>query len=517
MSQHLLLDWSTTGVVVSLLESGAGKAGVSGTRPAPGRLIYWQRLPNDERLDEQLSRIVAKHRFSKASCGVMVGRDVAELRPLALPPVPDNELPDIVRFQAIRSFASAGDRAVVDYLITDRTATGVQVLVAATSGAKLQPIRQAVEAAGLKVQSIVLRPTLTAAWVRSQIAPPDGWQVIVDVGEAATDLIYVRGGEVQVVRTVRTTPGALASQDGAQSLAGEIRRGLIAGRSGSEPTQVLVIGGGGERLQTALADEAVVQAVPIRLGGDAAGDAAGDVDGDVDGGPPHAAAILGLVNGASPTICFENPRRRVEPVSPARRYGPVGVAAALAVLAIGGYIWNQLRSLDRQIQAMQSANGDLAQRITKDAPKLQRTATVDRFLDADVAWAGQLATLAQSLPPAEELIVRQISGSSDDRAGGGQMILAGAATSPEVIAKIEQSIRRRGYEVDGQGANEIESQDAYRWRIRETVRFDPAAIRRERLEAIDAVANGTPSSIANSGGENSEKTTGNRSEKESGS
>ncbi len=479
MTQHLVLDWSARRVVAILVQANA--VAKTGRHVLAAEEVDWvdvQTLPRDERLGQRLAELVAEHRFGKATCSVLVGRDVAEVRPLSLPPVPDGELPDIVRFQAIRSFASAGDRAVVDYLVTGRQPTGVAVLVAATGGAKLQPIRQTVEAAGLKVAAITLRSTATSAWWSARSDDTAGWEVIVDIGDEVTDLIYRRGGVVQMIRTVRS------GEDPIATLAGEIRRGAIACGADSETVEVVLLDrDDAQTLQSALGSSFVVDSV-----------AAGR-----EGQPPsHAAAVLGVVGGAGPTICFENPRRRVEPISPVRRYGPVGVAAALVALALVGYVWSGLRQLDRQIATQSDANADVAQRIAKAAPRLQRTAAVDRFLDGDVAWAKHIATLSETLPPAEELIVRSLAGSSDERVGGGQMTITGAVTSPETIAKIEQSVRQGGFEITGQGATEIESQDAYRWRVRETVFFDVNQVRRDRLTAIDEAAN--------SGGEKSEKT-----------
>ncbi len=65
-----------------------------------------------------LRAAIAKRGLENTETLVAIGRGQAELRELQLPPVPDDELPDMVRFQAIRSFASAGESATVDFLVT---------------------------------------------------------------------------------------------------------------------------------------------------------------------------------------------------------------------------------------------------------------------------------------------------------------------------------------------------------------------------------------------------------------
>ena len=58
---------------------------------------------------ETLRDAIAQRSLTRTDTLVAIGRGKAELRELQLPPVPDDELPDMVRLQAIRSFASAGD------------------------------------------------------------------------------------------------------------------------------------------------------------------------------------------------------------------------------------------------------------------------------------------------------------------------------------------------------------------------------------------------------------------------
>ncbi len=63
---------------------------------------------------ETLRRAISQRGLERTDTLVAIGRGKAELRELQLPPVPSDELPDMVRFQAIRSFASAGESATVD-------------------------------------------------------------------------------------------------------------------------------------------------------------------------------------------------------------------------------------------------------------------------------------------------------------------------------------------------------------------------------------------------------------------
>ena len=97
----------------------------------------------DGNIDEALRQAVSERGLQNTETLVAIGRGKAELRELQLPPVPDDELPDMVRFQAIRSFASAGDSATVDFLVTKRTESGIEIIAAADDHQQWRQLRLA--------------------------------------------------------------------------------------------------------------------------------------------------------------------------------------------------------------------------------------------------------------------------------------------------------------------------------------------------------------------------------------
>ena len=65
---------------------------------------------------------------------VGIGREQVQIVLLSLPPAPLEELPELVRFQAERSFTSLGNDAALDYIpLEGDAATPHQVLAAALS------------------------------------------------------------------------------------------------------------------------------------------------------------------------------------------------------------------------------------------------------------------------------------------------------------------------------------------------------------------------------------------------
>src|SRR6188472_1408962 len=79
-----------------------------------------------------LAKALADHGISRSEALVAVGRANIELRFLSTPPVPEEELPEVVRFQAVRSFTTFGDEWPLDFVPLEPNADGgMNVLAAA--------------------------------------------------------------------------------------------------------------------------------------------------------------------------------------------------------------------------------------------------------------------------------------------------------------------------------------------------------------------------------------------------
>src|SRR5262245_38606213 len=63
-----------------------------------------------------IGQALAQHRMGKMTTLVGVGRANIELKRLTLPPSPADELPDLVRFAALREFNSLDDSWPLDFL-----------------------------------------------------------------------------------------------------------------------------------------------------------------------------------------------------------------------------------------------------------------------------------------------------------------------------------------------------------------------------------------------------------------
>lgn len=434
---------------------------------------------------------------------VAIGRGKAELRELQLPPVPQEELPDMVRFQALRSFATVGENSTVDYLVTKQLDAGIEVIAAAVAPQSLEAIRAGTEPSGLRLKRIGLRPLAAAALHLARHSESDrGEVVLIDLLPESAEIVIARDGQVVFVRTVRMPSSESAR---AKALAGELKRSLLACGVTSQLRSVILWG------------TADVHADEIPGLEEAAGCSVQVINPFdlVDSNrklnlPKHVgrlAPLIGLLlaDEVAPErlIDFLNPRKpEVKAVSPYRKLVVGGIpVAACALLAF--IIYQRMANLDSQIEELRQGNSAMQADVKLADESLAKTETVDAFLDGDVNWLSEIRRMAMEMPPSDQMIIRGVSASVDARKGGGTLKIEGGAVNPAVIDEFEKSLRDENHQVSGTGASEQKTEDAYRWEFSESIAVTASSIRDARYIGIsEKMVAATDSSSENGEAEN---------------
>ncbi|MEX2174380.1 MAG: hypothetical protein WD872_08460 [Pirellulaceae bacterium] len=427
-----------------------------------------------------LAKALAEHGVSRAETLVAVGRASIELKFLSTPPAPPEELPDLVRFQAMRQFTSLGDDWPLDFVPLSPSADGgSNVLAAAISPELVQQIRQTASAAGLHVSRLVLRPFSTASLLEAETA--DGkCRMIVDLLRDDADLTVLIGEQVIFPRTVRL-PAAAEPEVLARVLLGEGRRTIIAAQNqlgGRRVEEVVIFGDG-------LHHSSVKQVLEKELGlsvklvdpFDRVEWAEGTKAKKPDY-PGTFAPLLGMLldeaAGPAHAIDFLQPRRK--PAAPNRRRTLIAVgSAAAAVLLLGfAFMQWQLWSLDSQITRLTGERND-QQKLAKASAKPRADAEkLAQFSRGDITWLDELARLSQRFPPAEAARIEDFSASYETRGGGGGKItLGGVADQPQTIRNIEQQISDERHTVTPGGTQIDPEAGPLKWRYKEIVSIAP--------------------------------------------
>ena len=106
----------------------------------------------------QLAAVLAEQGLTGCDALVAVPRSSIELRTLTLPHAPPEEIPDMVRFQAMQAFTSIGDDWPLDYVELDAHEESINVLAAVVSPKLVEQMQEVCAASELKMRCLVLRP-----------------------------------------------------------------------------------------------------------------------------------------------------------------------------------------------------------------------------------------------------------------------------------------------------------------------------------------------------------------------
>jgi hypothetical protein len=435
---------------------------------------------NDAEIGRVLAKALSEYGVARSDTLVAVGRSSIELKFLSTPPAPPEELPDLVRFQAMRQFTSLGDDWPLDYVPLEPNADGgSNVLAAAISPELVDQIRQTTSAAGVHLQRLVLRPFSAASLLRSETA--DGkCRMVVDLLKDDADLTVLIGPQVIFPRTVRLPPGA-EPEILARVLLGEGRRTMIAAQNqlgGRRVEEVVIFGDG-------LHHSAVKQllekelSLPVTLRDPF--DRVEWVDPARAKRPEYPgtfAPLLGLLLDEAANqphaLDFLHPRKRPPKANRNRQYAIAGGAAAAALLLGFGFIQWQLWSLDKQIRTLGQQRAQQEKAAKASVKPREEVAAVERFLKSDVTWLDELRYLSEESPPAGSLQVNVLNAQFEQKLGGGKITVEGIADKPETISQLEMAVRDESRKIIPAG-KEFDTKLAgkLQWKFKEDVVIVP--------------------------------------------
>ena len=161
MAKSIILEWDPSNVRVAVGASSAAS-------PALSRLVTFPMDNGDESdevvtIAESLAAGLDEQKVGRGDATVIVERAAAELRVLVVPPVPEEEFPSVVNFQANREFSSLAEGWLLDYIRLPGLPNGQsRVLAGAISPQVAAQIRGGCEKAGLSLKKVILRPFAVA-------------------------------------------------------------------------------------------------------------------------------------------------------------------------------------------------------------------------------------------------------------------------------------------------------------------------------------------------------------------
>jgi len=431
----------------------------------------------------RIAAALAARHLGRLDTLVAIGRTNIELRKLTFPPVPDEELPDVVRFQALREFNALEANWPLDFIpIEEVPEQPRSVLAAAIDPELVGQVQQTCGAAGLKPRRLLLRPCAAASLLcrggGDRLRPVT---LLIDLLMDEADLTVVCDRQVVFLRTARLQGDPLVDEGAAQALLGEIRRTVAAAQNqlSGRLIESLVLCGSGT-LHTELA--AVIRrqfGTATELFDPFSGvTLSAELERALPDHPGRFAPLLGALldetDEARHAIDFLHPRQRPAPPSRNRLYVAVGgglVALAVA-LAIGGTFYGNHLKAEIADLAGQSTALDAE---VQDASKVRSSATeIGKWAESDFCWLEELRWLSENFPSAQDAMLTEMQMQPRVRDGKtvGGVTIKGLAQSVEAIRQGEANLRDERHQIIGNEATEERSERSYAWRFSSSLFVD---------------------------------------------
>ena len=448
MPRFLALEWNETEARVAVAASRAGRVAFEHAFTVDLRPGQSDAEAPEVDAGERIAAALAARRITRVGALVAVGRSDVELRRLSLPPAPDDELPELVGFQAMREFNVLGDDWPLDFLSIDEDPQQPRnVLAAAINPELVEKIRGTCQAAGVKPSRLVLRPCAAASLVCRQQPPKPGQvRLLVDLLADEADLTVMVAENVVFLRRARLHGDPVTSAEASESLVAEVRRTMVASQNQlrGERVESVLLCGSGEQYTTLV--ESIREQIPAPLElFDPFGELGleGDLRRNLPDHPGRFAPLLGVLwdelDGTPHAFDFLHPRRRAEPPSRRNTYALGGLAAAALVVLLLGYGWLQSYLLKAEIARLEKDSNSLDRQVEQATETQQACDDIEQWMSTNVVWLDELRWLSEKFPDAQDAMLTQLTLSVSS--GRGEITVDGQAKSVEAATRLDRGLQ----------------------------------------------------------------------------
>jgi Tfp pilus assembly PilM family ATPase/Tfp pilus assembly protein PilN len=434
----------------------------------------------DPQIGEKINAALDQRGVKRAEALVAIGRAAVELKQLSFPPVPDEELPEMVRWQATREFHSLGEDWPLDYMpLTSASGEQRVVLAAAINPELLAQFHQGCQLAGVKPKRLVLRPSAAASlFLRRADANEHQVRLIVDLLSEEVDLTVLVERDVVFLRTARLPTEGYTPAERTRQLLAEIRRTMAAAHNqlGARRVQAIYVAGSQAENAELVARMEQELTLPVRLFEPFAEvQLERSLRNNLPANAGRYSALLGMlcdeITGAAHGLDFLNPRRPPAPPSRRKQYIIAGVATAAAVLLATFVIRWQLGNMDDEIAQLEAKSKSMDP-VVKEAEALEKQAAeIRKWTVSDIAWLDEMRELAQELPASKDVVLTGLRFSAHPEGGMITMDVRGRESS--VIAAMEKNLRDKHHVVEGRGRSQDGQNRKYSWSWKTSVQVAP--------------------------------------------
>lgn len=443
-------------------------------------------------IGNSLRAAMADQKVGRAMALVGVDRSSVELLQFSLPPAQETELPEMVANQAMRQSPQVTEDSIIDFLpLGDVPGAPRNVVVAALSPQRLEEITATCAVAGVKPGRLLFRPLASTSLLTRMVAPSEQVCLVVNRLADEVDLTVLVEGRPALLRTVRL-PSVSSEDKLTQRLISEINRTAVVAMQnepdGGPIERVYLLGAPGKRqwLADRIRDDLVLPVTVVDPF-----DFVDLADELVPGNPGRFAPLLGMlldeIHGGAHTIDFLHPRKKPEPPNYRRVATAAGVLVAAVVLAAGYLVWDQVSSIDAEIERLTQRKQELRETLKKAGDQKKIIKEVEGWRASDVAWLDELRDLSVRFPPARDAIVLRMT-LTPARGGGGAIDMDCLVRDPTIVVRMEHGIRDKHHQVRSKRVQERDKEKSYTWQFETSM----AVARRDKDDYLGKPAEESP-------------------------
>ncbi|MCL2118654.1 MAG: hypothetical protein FWH27_09545 [Planctomycetaceae bacterium] len=418
MAHYLAVDWDTTELRLVLAASQRGSIRILKAESEP---LEFEDDPDGKtnvNIGLTLKNLIKRHKAPHAPLLLGLNRASVDMMTFRLPRSKPEELPDLVKNQALRDSPGFTETSPLDFIVSPASEGDYLRTIAATiSKAQLKQYRGMCQAAGLRAKRIEFRP-LALAELYWNSTPADSRPVLlVQCTQSEIDMVVVEETNVAFVRSIKL-PESLSDEERTSRIVSEIARTIAVSRQeveGAALEKVIVYGDADEfqPLLERLTDQeinAVVQN-PFQLPCVFA-PARAKITGASDN-PGHYASLFGMIlseqSKAPVRIDFLHPREKPQPLNIARFV--VLFLLLVGIVGFAAYFWNkqQLAQLEERLAGLNTAIEQLTGEYWQQNPKYAQLSQASTWDYQQMVWLDELRDISVRLPDEQDLVIDQIS------------------------------------------------------------------------------------------------------------
>ena len=453
-----------------------------------------------ETVKAKLRHFVQQERLGKCDTVVVVGRDDVEVRSMLFPPVPNDELPDMAKFQAAKEFTEYDQNASLDFVLFDGARKDKKhILAAALTKSKRETVEDVVTGAGLDLQRIVLGPCESAKrfatiTVQQKTGGAGKTTLLVEIGELSATLVLLYRGQPAFVRTAHFQKPVWAELDQADKklfenadelakwkwLTSEFKRTIVAAINDvpSEKIDEIVLCGVGERYEKLVLLLQESMAVPVSLFNvwrfeNREGEIKNHLPVFEEQFLPLVGALTAMMAEKPNAIDFRNPKRKAEKRTNRNLITGIVAVCMLLLITTGGWGYFRRVSIESELASLQTEETNLIKATERhDQLKLQYE-KINGWKDSDVNWLKELEWLSNSLLDSQTVMLTgNLSMTAPDRADPNFRFTA-LTRGTAVIPQLESGLRDATHNVISPKVTPVPNNQTYTHSSDITVKIIP--------------------------------------------